>query len=69
MKNKSLKEMTSCMLHARSLPSKLWVEALNCATYIHNRSSYRFVEDTTPFEAWTVDKLEVTHFCIFGCRT
>ena len=33
-KYKSLKEMASCMLHARSLPFKLWVEALNCAKYI-----------------------------------
>jgi transposase InsO family protein len=32
-KNWSLKEMANCMLHARSLPSKLWVEAINCATY------------------------------------
>jgi transposase InsO family protein len=32
--NKSLKEMTSCMLHANSLPHRLWAEALNCATYI-----------------------------------
>ena len=33
-KNISLKEMATCMLHARPLPSKLWVEALNCANYI-----------------------------------
>jgi transposase InsO family protein len=61
-KNISLKEMTSCMLHARSLPSKLWVEALNCVAYIQNRSPHRSVEDMTPFEAWTGDKPDVTHF-------
>ena len=33
-KNRSLKEMANCMLHARSLLSKLWVEAINCASYI-----------------------------------
>jgi hypothetical protein len=66
--NRSLKEMTSCMLHARSLPSKLWAEALNCATYIQNRAPHRSVEDRTPFEAWTGDKLDVTHLCIFGSR-
>jgi hypothetical protein len=28
-KNRSLKEMANCMLHARDLPSKLWAEAIN----------------------------------------
>ena len=27
-KNRSLKEMTSCMLHAKSLPHRLWAEAI-----------------------------------------
>jgi hypothetical protein len=64
----SLKEMTSCMLHARSLSSKIWVEELNCATYIHNISPHRYFEDKTPFEAWTGEKPDVTHFHIFGSR-
>jgi hypothetical protein len=64
----SLKEMTSCMLHARPLPSKLWAKALNCDTYIQNRSPHIYVEDRTPFEAWTSDKPDFTHFCIFGSR-
>ena len=68
LKNRSLKEMASCMLHARSLPSKLWAEALNCANYIHNRSPHRFVKDMIPFEAWSGCKPEVTHFRIFGSR-
>jgi hypothetical protein len=67
-KNKSLKEMTNCMLRARSLPSNLWAKALNCVSYIHNISPHRSVEDMKPFEAWIVDKLDVTHFCIFGSR-
>jgi hypothetical protein len=67
-KNRSLKEMASCMLHAKSLPQILWVEALNCATYIQNRSPYRSVKDKTPYEAWSGLKPEVTHFCIFSSR-
>jgi hypothetical protein len=54
------------MLHARSLPSKFWAKALNCVPYIQNRSPHRFVEDMTPFEAWTSHKPNVTHFRIFG---
>jgi hypothetical protein len=67
-KNRSLKEMASCMLHAKSLPQRLWDEALNCATYIQNRSPHRSVKDKTPYEAWSGLKPEVTHFRIFGSR-
>jgi transposase InsO family protein len=67
-KNRSLKEMASCMLHAKSLPQRLWAEALNCATYIQNRSPHRSIKDKTPYEAWSSLKLEVTHFRIFGSR-
>jgi transposase InsO family protein len=65
---RSLKEMASCMLHAKSLPQRLWVKALNCATYIQNRSPYRSVKDKTPYKAWSDLKTEVTHFRIFGSR-
>jgi hypothetical protein len=58
--------MASCMLHAKSLPERLWAEALNCAKYVQNRSPCRSVKDKTPYEAWSGLKLEVTHFCISG---
>ena len=67
-KNRSLKEMANCMLHARDLPSKLWAEAINYATYIQNRVPHKGLKGVTPFEAWSGKKLEVTHFCIFGSR-
>jgi hypothetical protein len=67
-KNRSLKEMASCMLHAKSLPHRLWAEALNYATYIQNKSPHRSVKDKTPYEAWSGLKMEVTHFHFFGSR-
>jgi hypothetical protein len=67
-KNRSLKEMASCMLHAKSLPQRLWAEALNCETYIQNISPHRYFKDKTPYEAWSSLKLKVTHFHIFGSR-
>jgi hypothetical protein len=67
-KNRSLKEMESCMLHAKSLPQRLWDKALNCATYIQKQSPHRYVKDKTPYEAWSGLKPEVTHFRIFGSR-
>jgi hypothetical protein len=68
LKNRSLKEMASCMLHSKSLPHRLWVEALNCETSIQNRYPHRYVKDKTPYEAWSGLKPEVTHFHIFGSR-
>jgi hypothetical protein len=56
-------------LHVRYLPSNLWVEELNCVSYIHNISPHIYVEDMTPFEAWISDKPYVTHLCIFKSRT
>jgi hypothetical protein len=56
------------MLHAKSLPHRLWAEALNYAKYIQNRSPHISVKDKTPYEAWSGLKLEVTHFRIFGSR-
>jgi hypothetical protein len=50
-KNRSLKEMASCMLPAKSLSQRLWVEALNCATYIQNKSPHKSVKDKTPYGA------------------
>ena len=54
------------MLHAKSLPQRLWAKALNCETYIQNISPHRSVKDKTPYEAWSGLKSEVTHFLIFG---
>ena len=67
-KNRSLKDMANCMLHARSLSSKLWVEAINCASYIQNRSPHKSVTRKTPFEAQIGKQREVNHFRIFGSR-
>ena len=67
-KNRSLKEMASCILHAKSLPHRLWVEELNCEIYIQNISPHRSFKDKTPYEAWSDLEPKVTHFHIFGSR-
>jgi hypothetical protein len=58
--------MASYMLHAKSLPQRLWVEALNFATCIQNISPHRSIKDKTPYKALSGLKPEVTHFRIFG---
>ena len=65
-KNRSLKEMVTCMMEDKNLPPKFHAEAINCASYIHNRLPHNHVGGMTPFEAWSGHKPDVTHFRIFG---
>jgi hypothetical protein len=60
--------MASCMMHAKSLPQRLWAEELNYETYIQNRSPHRSVMDKTPYEDWSGLQPKVTHFRIFSTR-
>ena len=38
-KNRSIMEITRCMLHEKELPKKLWAEATNTATYTDRKST------------------------------
>ena len=40
-KNILVKEMETCMMEAKNLPPKFWAEAINCASYIHNRVPHK----------------------------
>ncbi|MCO5578916.1 hypothetical protein L7F22_032765 [Adiantum nelumboides] len=50
-KNKSLMEMARCMLKAKSLPHKLWMEAVACAAHVLNRCPTRALKTITPYES------------------
>ena len=67
-KNRSLKEMATCMMEAKTLPPKFLAEAINYASYIQNRVPHEHLDGMTPFEAWSGHKLDVTHFRIFGSK-
>ena len=65
-KNRALKEMETCMMEAKDLSPKLWVEGINCAAYVQNRDPHKSLEGKTPFEAWSGHKPNVSHFMVFG---
>ena len=67
-KNKSLKEMATCMIEARGLSPKLWPESISCAAHIQNRAFHKSVKAKTPFEAWFGQKPNVLNFRIFETR-
>lgn len=66
-KNRTLKEITTCMLQHKSLDQIFWVEAMCCTNYIQNGSHHKALDRITPFEAWFGRKLSVKHFKFFGC--
>ena len=48
--------MATCMMEAKTLPPKFWAEAINCASYIHNRAAHKNIDGMTPFESWSGHK-------------
>ena len=67
-KNKSLKEMATCMLEAKYFPPMFWVKAINYKTYIQNMGAHKNLDGITHFKCWSGNKPDVTHFRIFGSK-
>jgi hypothetical protein len=65
-KNHTLKEMANCMIQSKGLSLKYWVEDINYANYIVNRTTTKALKNITPEEAWTKIKPDVSHFRVFG---
>ncbi|MCO5589248.1 hypothetical protein L7F22_043214 [Adiantum nelumboides] len=63
----SLMETARCMLKAKSLPHKLWMEAVACAAHVLNKCPTRALKTITPYEAWYDRKPSVSHLRVFGC--
>ena len=67
-KNRSLKEMATCMMEAKNLPPNFCAKDINYASYIQNRVPHKQLHSMTPFESWSGHKPDVTHFRIFGSK-
>ena len=59
--------MVRSLLNSRRVPKTFWLEAVNCAVHILNRSPTLAVRNKTPEEAWSGTKPSVAHFRVFGC--
>ncbi|CAG4933546.1 unnamed protein product [Colias eurytheme] len=64
--NRTIVESARSMLYARDVPLELWAEAVQCATYILNRTSSTQTPNTTAFELWNGIKPQVGHVKVFG---
>ncbi|MCO5572855.1 hypothetical protein L7F22_026614 [Adiantum nelumboides] len=60
-KNRSLMEMARCMLKAKGLPHKLWMETVACAAHVLNRCPTHALKNITPYESWYDRKPYVRH--------
>ena len=67
-RNISLKEMETCLLHAKHIPPSLWVEAFNYASYFQNRVHHKSVVGATPFKVLHGHKPNVSHLIVFGSK-
>ena len=56
----------NCIIQAKGLSLQFWVEAINCANYIVNRTPTKYLQGITLEEAWSKIKLDVSHFHMFG---
>ena len=70
-KNRTIMEMTRCLLFEKKMPKCFWEEAINIAMYLLNRLPTKVVKNKTPFEAWYEVKPVVEHLKVFGslCHT
>ena len=59
-KNRKLVECAHSMLKSKALSNNCWVEAINTAVYLKNRSPTKSLELKTPFEGfyWVQTKSE-----------
>ena len=64
-KNRSLKEMTTCMLESKKLAANLWAESMHAATYIQNRVPHSSIKWNTPFKAYFGHKPDVLNLWVF----
>lgn len=66
-KNRTIMEMTRCLLHEKNLPKEFWVEAANTAVFLLNRLPSKALTGKTPFEAWYGFKPKLLNLKNFGC--
>ena len=59
-------EATKAMLHDQDLPMQLWAEAARTVVYVQNNTPHQVLDNKTSKEAFSEQKLEVSHLRIFG---
>lgn len=66
--NRTLVEMSRCLMIKANLPEYLWAELINTSTYIRNRCPTKLNGAATPEELWTFKKPDVSYFREIGSK-
>jgi hypothetical protein len=67
-KNKTLVECPRSIMKGKNLSNAFWVEAINTAVHLKNRSPTRCLDNVTHFEALNGSKPVVHNLKVFGCK-
>ena len=65
-KNRTIMEMTRCLLFEKKMPKYFWAKAINTAVNLLNRLPTKAMKNKTSFEAWYGVKPAVEHLKVFG---
>lgn len=65
-KNRTVMNMTRCMMMEMNVPRRFWPEAVQYAVHILNRSPSKALDNITPEEKWNNQKPSVDHLRVFG---
>ena len=66
--NRTLLDKVQSMLTDAELPDTYWYDTLTYATHLHNVSLTHALEDMTPEEVYSGNKLDVSCLHVFGCK-
>ena len=64
--NRTIVGVAQAMLHDQGLPMHLWVEACNTLVYVKKHCPHRVHGMSTPEEAFSGKKPDISHLKIFG---
>ena len=65
-KNRTIVGAARAMLHDEGLPLHLWAEACNTTVYVQNRFPHKVLGMSTPEEAYSGKRPDISHLRIFG---
>ena len=65
--NRTLMEKARCMRLQAVLPKVFWVDTVDAAYYLVNRSPHMKLEGGIPEKKWLEKKIGLSHLRVFGC--
>lgn len=66
--NRSVMDMSRCLLEEAQIEKKYWPEIVHAATYLKNRTLTNTIEKKTPYEIFLGKRPDVSHLKIYGSK-